>query len=194
MKPDANRSRRKNRIVAKVIRRKGRRAMIIGVLNQKGGVGKTTIAINIAAVFATDTKNRVLLVDADPQGSSMAWSAARESDPLFPVIGMAKPTLHKDLPELARDYDMVVIDGAPRVNELGRAAIMAADLVLIPVQPSPYDVWATTDIVGLVNEARTFKDRPEALMVSRSARSRSISVLFTPRAPPTGWPLPKQRP
>jgi chromosome partitioning protein len=60
---------------------------------------------------------------------------------------------------------MVVIDGAPRVNELGRAAIMASDLVLIPVQPSPYDVWATSDIVGLVNEARTFKDRLEALMV-----------------------------
>jgi chromosome partitioning protein len=139
--------------------------MIIGVLNQKGGVGKTTIAINIATVFAADMRSRVLLVDADPQGSSMAWSAARESDPLFPVIGMAKPTLHKDLPELARDYDMVVIDGAPRVNELGRAAIMASDLVLIPVQPSPYDVWATSDIAGLVSEARTFKDRLEALLV-----------------------------
>jgi chromosome partitioning protein len=107
----------------------------------------------------------VLLVDADPQGSSMAWSAARERDPLFPVIGMAKPTLHKDLPELARDYSMVVIDGAPRVNELGRGAIMASDLVVIPVQPSPYDVWATADIAGLINEARTFREHLEALLV-----------------------------
>jgi chromosome partitioning protein len=55
------------------------------------------------------------------------------------VIGGAKPTLHKDMPELARDYEMVVIDGAPRVNDLGRSAIMASDLVLIPIQPSPYD-------------------------------------------------------
>ena len=52
------------------------------------------------------------------------------------------------MPEIARDYDIVVIDGAPRVNELGRAAIMASDLVVIPVQPSPYDVWATQDVVG----------------------------------------------
>jgi hypothetical protein len=88
--------------------------MIIGVLNQKGGVGKTTIAINLAAVYAETS--RVLLVDADPQASSLAWSSARERDPLFPVVGMAKPSLHRDLPDIARDYDMVLIDGAPPVE------------------------------------------------------------------------------
>src|SRR3954471_6809643 len=94
--------------------------MIIGVLSQKGGVGKTTIAVNAAATLATRGR-RVLLVDADPQGSSLAWSSARDRDPLFPVVGMAKPSLHRDLPEIGKDYDVVVIDGAPRVNELGRS-------------------------------------------------------------------------
>jgi chromosome partitioning protein len=138
--------------------------MIIGVLNQKGGVGKTTIAVNLAAVYAK-AGQRVLLVDADPQGSSLAWSAAREGKPLFAVIGMPKPTLHKDMPGIARDYDMVIIDGAPRVSELGRAAIMASDLVVIPVQPSPYDVWASADTVQLIKEARQFKENLQAVFV-----------------------------
>lgn len=138
--------------------------MIIGVLNQKGGVGKTTIAVNIAAALAK-AGHRTILVDADPQGSSLAWSSAREAEPLFPVIGMAKPSLHRDLPEIAKDYDMVVIDGAPRVNDLGRAAIMASDIIIIPVQPSPYDVWAATETVQLIREAQQFKPSLKAVFV-----------------------------
>lgn len=138
--------------------------MIIGVLNQKGGAGKTTIATNLAAVIAK-AGHRVLLVDADPQGSSMGWSSVREAEPLFPVISMAKPTLHRDLPEIAADYDVVIIDGAPRVNDLGRAAILASDMVLMPVQPSPYDVWASADTVQLIKEAQQFKENIKAAFV-----------------------------
>jgi len=138
--------------------------MIVGVLSQKGGVGKTTIAINAAATLALRGR-RVLLVDADPQGSSLAWSSARDRDPLFPVVGMAKPSLHRDLPAMAKDYDVVVIDGAPRVNELGRSAILASDAILIPVQPSPYDVWAAALTVQLIREAQQFREHLTAAFV-----------------------------
>lgn len=148
--------------------------MIIGVLSQKGGVGKTTIAVNLAATFAKSGL-RVLLVDADPQGSALQWSAARDAEPLFSVVGMAKATLHKELPDIARDYQVVVIDGAPRVNELGRAAILASDLVLIPVQPSPYDIWAAAETVRLIQEAQQFKeDLKGAFVINRKIANTAI--------------------
>jgi chromosome partitioning protein len=138
--------------------------LIIGVLNQKGGVGKTTIAVNLASCFSHAGRS-VLLVDADPQGSALAWSGVRVAEPAFAVVGMAKPTLHRELPTLAKNYDVVVIDGAPRVNELARAAILASDLVLIPVQPSPYDVWAAAETVQLIREARIYKENLKAAFV-----------------------------
>jgi chromosome partitioning protein len=150
--------------IRRCISKKERKPMIVGVLNQKGGVGKTTVAINLAASFAL-AGERVLLIDADPQGSAMAWSSTREAEPPFSIVGMAKPTLHRDLPRLARDYDIVVLDGAPRVNDLGRSAILASDYVLIPVQPSPYDVWAAAETIQLIREAQILKEGLKAAFV-----------------------------
>ncbi len=148
--------------------------MVVGVLNQKGGVGKTTIAVNIAAVLAK-LGQRVLLVDADPQASSLAWSSARERDPLFPVVAMPKATRHRDLSELARDYDGIVIDGAPRLDAVGRSVILASDLVLIPVQPSPFDLWAAAHTLELVREAQQFKPTLRAtLVVNRKVANTAI--------------------
>ena len=138
--------------------------MIIGILNQKGGVGKTTLSINIAASLSL-SGSRVLLIDADPQGSALDWAAAREQESLFSVVGLPRATVHKEISSIGQGYDHIIIDGPPRVTDLARSAIMASDLVLIPVQPSPYDIWAADEIVNLIAEARVYKDALKAAFV-----------------------------
>lgn len=138
--------------------------MIVGVLNQKGGVGKTTLSVNLAACLAR-TGARVLLIDADPQGSALDWAAARQGDPLFSVVGFPRATIHKEIAQLGQGYDHIVIDGPPRVTDLARSAIMASDIVVIPVQPSPYDIWAAEEVVKLITEARVYKENIKSVFV-----------------------------
>jgi len=129
---------------------------VLAFLNQKGGVGKTTLATNVATALAIQ-KQRVLFIDADQQGSALDWSAARKGELLFPVVGLPKDTQHREIPALGESYDWVIIDGPPRVYIVAKSAIAAADIVVIPVQPSPYDVWAAKEIVDLITEVRVIK-------------------------------------
>lgn len=134
--------------------------MIIGILNQKGGVGKTTLSVSIAHELARRNKaDDVLVVDSDPQQSSLNWSEVREGKLPFTVIGFSKKSLHRDLPAIAKNYRYVIIDGPPRVTELARSCIMASDLVLVPCTPSPYDIWASSETVELIKEASVYKEK-----------------------------------
>ncbi len=147
----------------------------IAVLNQKGGSGKTTIATNLAHSFVLDGDS-VLLVDSDPQGSARDWHQANEVD-LFPVVGLDRETLPKDLPAISRGYDWIILDGAPQLAKMAAAAVKSADFVLIPVQPSPYDVWAAADLVEIVKTRQTVTEGKlkAAFVVSRAIVNTRLS-------------------
>jgi len=148
---------------------------VIAVLNQKGGSGKTTIATHLARALQLDGAE-VLLVDSDPQGSARDWAAVREDQPVT-VVGIDRPTIERDLKQIARK-DYVVIDGAPQAADLAVSAIKAASFVLIPVQPSPYDIWATADLVELVKQRIEVTDGKlqAAFVVSRAIKGTKIGA------------------
>lgn len=124
--------------------------MIISVLNQKGGSGKTTIATNLARAYQLSGK-KVLLVDSDTQGSARRWNMANEGK-VLPVIGLDRPTLPADLKAIQTGYEMVIIDGAPNVARMSSVAAQVSNVILIPVTPSPYDVWACKSLVDIVKQ------------------------------------------
>jgi chromosome partitioning protein len=139
---------------------------VIAVLNQKGGTGKTTISVHLARELQLKGRE-VLLVDSDPQGTARDWAAAKEEQPLT-VIGVDRPTLDRDVKKLGVK-DFIIIDGAPQLSNMATSAIKAADLVLIPVQPSPYDIWATAELVDNVKQRIEITDGAlkAAFVVSR---------------------------
>lgn len=158
--------------------------MIVAFLNQKGGVGKTTLALHLAGAWSARGR-RVLVVDADPQASALDWAdqRLREGLPrLFGVLGLARETLHKELPDLARKTDHLIIDGPPRVAGIARSALLAADLVLIPAQPSPFDGWASSEMLRLLDEARIFRPELRARMLLNRCAARTVIARETAEA------------
>lgn len=158
--------------------------MIIALLNQKGGVGKTTLALNLAGRWAAQGR-RVTVLDADPQASALDWAQARSQAGLartFGVVGLPRETLHQETPDLARGTDHVIIDGPPRVAPLLRSALLAADLVLAPVQPSPLDGWASAEMLRLIGEARVYRPSLRARFVLNRCAARTIIARETAEA------------
>ena len=129
--------------------------MIISFLNQKGGVGKTTLSVNVAGCLARQG-HRVLLIDADKQGSATTWASLREDAP-FQVVSMARANMARDALKLAQDYDHTIIDGPPHAEEIARSCIVASDFVALPIEPSGLSTWASDLTVRQVKEAQEFK-------------------------------------
>ena len=137
---------------------------VVSVLNQKGWVGKTTLAIHLATVLAE--RDSVLRGDADPQGFAPSWRAQPQLPARCPVVGSPKPTLHRDTGALGENRDWPLLARLPRrAALLSRSALAATDLVLIPGRPSLFDLRAARDILDILEECSGVRPGPRARLV-----------------------------
>ena len=132
--------------------------MKIGVSNLKGGVGKTTVAQNLAVCFA-HMGYKVCIVDTDTNQNSLAWSGVRDEKlPGILVVGATdSKALNKTVDKLDRDHEIVIIDGTPSLSEMTTRIILSSDLLLIPILPSGHDFRAMTQFIERYEQAKAFK-------------------------------------
>lgn len=141
---------------------------IITVAQQKGGSGKTTLSAHIAVAWALEDGRSVALLDVDPQGSLGEWLELREQRLGEDTTGLAFRTssgwgARRESRALARDYDLVVVDTPPHADSEARGAMELASLVVVPVQPTPADLWATEATLDLAARARV----PAVMVLNR---------------------------
>jgi len=133
-------------------------AKVITVAQQKGGAGKTTLAAHLGVAFAQSGKS-VAMVDIDPQGSLSRWADVREatgvSEPAITVSKIQGWRTASEVDKLAANHDIVLIDSPPHMETESRLAVRAASLVLVPIQPSPMDVWASESTVEMADDEKS---------------------------------------
>lgn len=150
--------------------------IIIAVANQKGGCGKTTVSMNVAGALATEGNYRVLLIDADPQASAMQWRRNSEESALpFDVQPFPHPVLHKEIGKLAAAYDVVFIDCPPGgggdsgsgdiIRDICRSALRAADVVLVPLRPTPLDYHASHGLLPMIRDVAFLNEKLKVFIV-----------------------------
>jgi len=159
----------------------------LALANLKPGTGKTTSAVWLAHVFA-QAGNRVLLVDADPSGSALEWSDLAAMNPRvapqqafpFRIVALPSRELHRRMPEIARDDDVVIID-TPQLEDhtaIARSALRYADEIVIPCAPNPIEINRTTPVRDEIAEIEPVRDRPvrSAVLLNRCiTRAHSVS-------------------
>jgi chromosome partitioning protein len=161
-------------------------AIVITVAQQKGGTGKTTLAANLAAALAP--VRRVAVLDIDPQKSLTRWFALRAAAPQAAALTFSEVSgwrLSAELDRLKRTHDVLLIDSPPQIDTDARLAIRGADLVLVPVQPSPPDVWAAEGTLKLA----AAEHRPARLVLNRMPPASRLGEMVKADLAARGLPL-----
>lgn len=164
-------------------------AVTIAFSSLKGGVGKSTLTLNVAACLHR-AGHRVLVVDADPQGTCSAWAsrAAELEHDGPPVVAMTGAALRRDLAKVAEGHDVVIVDSPPRMGTEARAAMLAADLVVLPVTPGAADVWAARETVAVLEDARGLRPELRAVVVLNRADRTALARMASKAIEELGLP------
>jgi chromosome partitioning protein len=166
-------------------------AVVITVAQQKGGTGKTTLVANLAAALLVpgDAGRKVALLDIDPQKSLTRWNDIRRARaqpaPNLIFSDVQGWRLAAELDRLKREHDVVVIDSPPRTDTDARLAIRGADIVLVPLQPSPPDLWAAEGTVKLIADERG----KAAIVLNRVPPTSKLRDSVVADIRGRGWPL-----
>ncbi len=152
-------------------------AKIIAVCNQKGGSGKTTLSMQLAGTLARK-KNKVLVIDADPQGTATRWAASAGDENPFPasVVGLsaANEKVHREVKKFVGDYDFIVIDCPPAADSpVPQSALLIADLALVPIIPSPLDLWASVGIRKVIENVGDINETLKARLVVNQCQPKT---------------------
>lgn len=169
------------------------KARIIAIMNPKGGVGKTTVTMSLAAEFAS-RGYRTMVADCDAQASATAWSHAAPDNTPFPaaVVNLASYAgkVHREIQKQLDNYDFILIDCPPSLEaQAPQSVLLVANLVIIPLPPSPADLWATRGVKTLVELAQTINEDLKAVILPNRLVRTSLSKAIMQELESFGIPL-----
>jgi chromosome partitioning protein len=149
-------------------------AKIVVVCNQKGGAGKTTVSMQLAGILAK-RELKVLVIDADPQGTATRWAASASDEQPFPapVVGLspAGGKIHREIGKFVDDYDVIVVDCPPAADShVPQSALLVADLAIVPLVPSPLDLWASVGIREVIARMSDVNEPLQARLLLNQAQ------------------------
>ena len=155
---------------------------VIGIIQVKGGAGRSTIATNLAGLIASNSSKRVAIVDCDmPQGTSASWGMIRRGDDMLGDMTIATAANHVELVEKVQqldvDHDFIVIDAPPRIAEITKAALILSQLCLVPVGASAPELWATSDLLPTIEAAKAHRPEVDARILWNRFRASTKSAI-----------------